>query len=92
MTLSIGLGALAVQHWVQDKLWVKAGIGSGASYVTGDGESESEDLGFGFLFGAGYEFVQKGNFTMDLQVRFTTSSKEGVRFNNLSAVVALNWW
>jgi hypothetical protein len=92
LTVGIGVGAIAVQHWVHDRIWVKGGIGQGSVFVSGGGESEFEEAGLGFLAGAGYEIVQKEKFTLDLQGRFTTSSKDDVRFNNVSAVLGVNWW
>lgn len=93
-TFGIGVVALAVQHWFNEKGWAKGGVGSGFVFVSGQGESEWEDAGLGFLAAVGYEALQRDKFTLDLQGRFTTSSgvKEGVRVNNFSAAIGVNWW
>lgn len=92
VTLSLGVSTLAVQRWVSDKVWVKAGVGSGFVFVSGDGESASERYGLGLLGAAGYELVQRQKFTLDLQGRFSTMSREGVRVNNVGANIGFNWW
>jgi hypothetical protein len=91
-TAGFGVSGVAVQRWVHERAWVKAGIGSGFAFVSGKGESDTEDAGFGIQAGAGYELVQKTKFTLDLQARFTTSSKNDVRINNYMMLLGVNWW
>ena len=91
-SVGIGVSGIAVQRWLNDRVWVKAGIGSGVLLALGNGESESENLGFGISTGIGYEVVQKKKFALDLQGRFTTSSKDGTRVNNYIALVGFNWY
>ncbi len=90
--VGIGVSGVAAQRWLTDRVWVKAGIGSGVLFASGNGESEQENLGFGISTGIGYEVVQKKKFTLDLQGRFTTSSKDGVRVNNYIGLVGFNWY
>lgn len=92
VTVSIGVSAIAVQRFVGNRGWLKFGLGSGYAFASGDGRSEWEDAGFGILAGAGYELVQKNKFTLDLQGRFSTSSKDSVRVNNFGIGLGFNWW
>jgi len=92
ITVSLGVAGVAVQRWLGDKAWLKAGIGQGFAYASGDRESELKSHGFGILGAAGYELVQKTHFTLDLQGRYSTSSKDDLRINNFGVNLGFNWW
>jgi hypothetical protein len=89
---TFGVSGVAVQRFLGDKAWVKAGLGQGFVNVSSNGHSETESHGLGILGAVGYELVQKTKFTLDLQGRFSTSSKDGVRVNNFGVNVGVNWW
>ena len=92
LTFGLGVNAIAIQHWVHDRVWIKGGIGEGYAFASGAGESDFASAGLGFLAGAGYELVQKRKFTLDLQGRFTASRKDELKIQNASAVLGVNWW
>ena len=91
-TAGFGVSGLSIQRWLNERAWVKAGIGKGVAFLSGEGESEFEDAGFGIQAGTGYELVQKTKFTLDLQARFTTSKKNDTRINNYMLLLGVNWW
>jgi hypothetical protein len=79
----LGVAGVAVQRWLGDKAWLKAGIGQGFAYASGDRESEFKSHGFGILGGRGFtSSCRRTHFTLDLQGRYSTSSKDGLRINN----------
>lgn len=97
------LETVAVQRWLTRHLWLKGGLGLGA---TKPGEDEREvAFGWGFLAGAGYEAVERDRITVDLQVQYLTTSlsvamREGTeitlvgprRYQGAVLLVDVNWW
>ena len=61
----------ALQYWVNNRWWINGGIGltvdSPALYDFDDFDTEDWNFGTTVAFSTGYELVQKGRYTMDLQ-------------------------
>lgn len=91
----------SLQYWFQDRWWVNGGIGLAmdmpAFYEIEEGENETFNFGCAVAVGAGYELVQKGNYTLDLQTRLHLGRvlleddrhRDGVVF---SVGVGFNWY
>jgi hypothetical protein len=77
----------ALQYWMNDKTWVKGGVGIGL--VADEGASES---GFGMMAAVGTELKQKGRYAMDLSARFATVGLESGRVTQLSVQLGFNWY
>jgi len=96
-----GIYTLALQYWIVDIIWVKAGLGLGHLQFSDDfGDVFEDETGFAFMLAAGVEIVQTYNFALDLQVRYgnatyPTGSNGGPGAgdtNMFAFMVGFNWY
>lgn len=63
----------SAQFWVKDRFWLMGGVGLGldapAFFDIKDEEERNFNFGYAGAISAGYELVQKGSKTIDLQTR-----------------------
>lgn len=91
----------SLQYWVTDNWWINGGIGLAvdfpALYEADSFKGEEWNLGYAVSASAGYEIVQKKNFTIDLQTRLhlgrvyldNDQYRDGVAF---TVGVGFNWY
>jgi hypothetical protein len=92
---SLAVGALAVQLWPAERLWLRLGVGIGSTFGIDDEWDDDWDpdvhrntRSWAATGAAGFEILQKGVFTMDLQVRGAF-----IRHNQSVAVgIGFNWY
>jgi hypothetical protein len=65
---SAGIIGAGVQYWPSRRFWAKGGLGYG-SVETDSVDDTDGEARLGALAGAGYELVQSGRFTLDVQAR-----------------------
>jgi len=90
VTICQSLFAPAVQFWVTDRFWVKAGLGGSQDRAFSSVLDDSSKVGFGVLAAAGASVARRGSYSLDLQTRLTTSRIEGVRSNTFAVLVTFN--
>lgn len=91
-TLTNFILAGAVQYWPGDRFWVKGGVGAGQLDVSDGNSRLVSDTALAMMAAAGYEVVQRGTFTVDLQGRFGNTRFDGGAVNMMSAHVGVNWY
>jgi opacity protein-like surface antigen len=79
--------------WATPRLWVRGGVGVGrASNISGLVVTDQTDWGLGFMVAAGYEVHRVGHFAFDLSARYARASPEFGALNNVSGLVAVNFF
>lgn len=79
----------AVQFWVKDRFWVKAGIGGSQNRLFGDLEDSSK-VGYGVIAATGASVARRGTYSLDVQARLSTARIESVRYNTFALMVTFN--
>jgi len=93
----------AAQYWVNDIVWVKAGLGVAElretfnDYYNSYYSSTASDItGFALFGAAGVEILQSYNFALDIQLRIGNGfySQNGGSFSmqNYGLMVGFNWY
>jgi hypothetical protein len=90
LTFCHSLFGPAVQFWVGERFWLKAGLGGSQNRVFGDLLDDSSDVGYGVLAAAGASVARRGSYSLDLQARLTTARIESVRYNTFAIMVTFN--
>ena len=94
--LTQGMAMLTAQYWLSPRWWIKAGIGSATLSQHYKPTDESLELGEGTaLMGAvGWEAWQRGNYVVDIQLRFGSATYEDLddQFNQGALSVGLSWY
>ncbi len=85
--LASGVDTAAIQYWVTEKAWIKAGAGIGVMSDEGDTES-----GLGLMAAVGTELKQRGRYAMDLSARFATVGLDSGRVSQFSLQLGFNWY
>jgi len=93
----MGLTGPAVQYWPRDRVWVKVGVGFAEMQAFTARRGAGVETGGGGTLAVGYEFHQRGNFAMDVQLRATHGSYHpaGGEFSGADAftgVVGAHWY
>ncbi len=86
-TLVSGVDSAAVQYWINDKTWVKGGVGIGMI-----SDSSTTETGLGLMAAVGTELKQSGRYAMDLSARFGTVGLDSGRVSQFSVQLGFNWY
>lgn len=86
------------QYWPVGRLWIRGGIGIGD--LERDFDQTQRNLtitfartnNFAVLAAAGVEIVQRGPLAVDLQVRYSTYSVQGMRVQNVAIMAGFNFY
>ncbi len=87
-----------VQYWPAGRFWVRGGIGIGDLERDFDQTDRnlsvtfSKTNNFAVLGAAGMEIFRSGSFGVDLQVRYSTYSVQGMRVQNIVGLVGLSYF
>ena len=93
-TLTHVVDTMAVQVWVNDRLWLKGGLGIGqlsGSDNAGSSTQRSETRPAGML-ALGVELFQGQSSALDLQLRGAATSFSGVTLTNGSILIGYSWY
>jgi hypothetical protein len=92
------IGGVVLQYWPTARWWLRAGVGGGklrlpdpnASYRDGQLRiHEIQSGGFAVQASAGFEFLQRRKWTLEVQVRYATVGYELLRVTHLSLNVGV---
>lgn len=87
-----------VQYWLASRLWIRGGIGFGdleRDFNQTNGSlaiTLARTTNFAVLAATGVEIVQRGPLAVDLQVRYSTYSVQGMRVQNVAVMAGLNFY
>jgi hypothetical protein len=93
-TTTHGMYTAALQTWVNERIWLKGGLGYSNMNISSDsiGTIGDED-GFGLMAAGGYEILQVGNFALDGQLRFGHGFySQGGDVNVWALMIGANWY
>lgn len=96
-SLMHSITAVALQYWVSDRVWLRAGLGVGRLTARYQDQEVESDPGGAFVGAAGFEIMQRQSFTLDLQaglaiVGYGTEDQEQVTLMNFGLSLGLNWY
>jgi hypothetical protein len=86
----------ALQYWVTPQLWLKGGLGVASlqiSYSDG-GPNDELDTGGAVMGAVGFEVLQAPRFTVDINLRLTSTSYNGIddQIATGSVGIGANWY
>jgi len=93
-TLVQAVVAVGVQYWIQQPIWLKAGIGSAQLSIYSDFLEDETETVFGLLLAAGYEIVSQPGFSVDAEFRIATGfydEVDGSSVTNFGVQFSVNW-
>jgi hypothetical protein len=93
-TLTHVVDTLAVQVWVNERLWLKGGLGIGQLSVS-DNESSSmvrSDTRAAAMLALGVELLQGRSSALDLQLRGAATSFSDATLTNGSILIGYSWY
>jgi hypothetical protein len=79
---------VALQYWVGEQIWLKAGVGIGL-WVE---EASVTDTGLGFMVAIGKETRQRRHSATDVSLRFATVAIDFARVNQISVNLGFSWY
>ena len=92
------MAMLAVQYWVNPRVWLKGGLGAAHLSVSVDDgfvqESLEIDNGLAIMGAVGYELVANRQFSVDLQLRLGSGQYDGIddQVHVGAFQVGVNWF
>lgn len=90
-SLTSGTFAVALQYWINDKLYVEGGPGLGFARaelsIAGLGSETADETGFGLVLGAGFVVFNKGKNNIQIGLEYAPAFVEDLNINNIGITV-----
>jgi hypothetical protein len=82
-----------IQYWLGTHLWIKGALGFGQLSYEFQGYTEAvSDTGLALAAAGGLEILQAPHFTLDLQLRISTTAYEDTAVHMFGLTIGANWY